>query len=103
MFEEINFHPGNVVFDDFKLESKIPLIEQMEFLKEDLFQVNYLERYIIDIGWYPSFEESGNFRIAVIENYEWDNPLIVKKCNSLQELKQFIQECVHLINELLLI
>ncbi|CAM7989290.1 CdiI immunity protein domain-containing protein [Citrobacter freundii] len=31
---------------------------------------------VVDIGWYPSFEEGGEFIIQVIQNSDWDHPMI---------------------------
>ncbi len=101
MFEEIEFGSGKVVFDDFEISLDKPLREQLDLLKEDLFQIEYSEGYIIDIGWYPSFEEKGNFRIVVISEYDWDKPIFMKKCNELKVLILHMRECVSMVKELI--
>jgi hypothetical protein len=70
-------------------------------LKEDLFQVEYSEGHIIDVGWYPFFEEDGNFKIVVISEYDWENPTYVKKCNDMETLMLYMKESVAMVNELI--
>lgn len=45
-----------------------------ESLKEDMLQVSYGRGYLLDVGWYPSFDPSGCFQICVIKEYDWENP-----------------------------
>lgn len=49
---------------------------QAHLLKEDMLQVEYAGGLILDVGWYPSFDTHGGFRINVIRNYDWDRPVI---------------------------
>ena len=100
MFKELDFKPGNVVFDDFPIDPKIPLHDQMEVLKEDLFQVNYFGTYIIDVGWYPEFKETGSFKLTLIKDYNWNEPLMEKRSKDLDELRQYMGECIALVKEL---
>ncbi len=101
MFKEFDFKPGNVVFDDFLIVPKIPLCEQVEFLKEDLFQVNYFGEFIIDVGWYPEFQETGSFKLSLVKDYNWQEPLIEKRSRDLNELRQYMGECIALVKELM--
>ncbi|MCS1418299.1 hypothetical protein [Citrobacter portucalensis] len=45
-------------------------------LDEDLFQLTQNNGVVIDIGWYPSLDEKGEFLIQVISNGDWDHPMI---------------------------
>ncbi|EFE08239.1 hypothetical protein [Citrobacter youngae] len=45
-------------------------------LDEDLFQLTQNNGVIIDIGWYPSLDEKGEFLIQVISGGDWDHPMI---------------------------
>lgn len=100
MFKDLDFKPGNIVFDDFLIEPKLSLNEQIETLKEDLFQVNYFGIYVIDVGWYPEFQETGSFRLLLIKDYDWYEPLIEKKSRDLYELRQYMEECIVLVKKL---
>jgi hypothetical protein len=101
MFEEIEFGSGRVVLDDCEISIDKPLKEQLDFLKEDLFQIEYSEGYIIDVGWYPSFEAEGNFRIVVVSEYNWEKPLYMKKCKELETLTLYMKECVTIVKDLI--
>ncbi|AOP96794.1 hypothetical protein [Enterobacter roggenkampii] len=50
------------------------IFEQANKLDEDLFQLTFINGNIIDIGWYPAFEEDGEFIIQVISDENWDEP-----------------------------
>lgn len=47
-------------------------------LDEDLLQVLFsdAEETTVDVGWYPSFDEAGEFVVMVIKNRDWDVPLL---------------------------
>lgn len=100
--KDIDFAPGNVVFDDFIIDEQKPLFEQVHLLKEDLLQVNYFDKYIIDVGWYPSFEQAGNFKIYVVADGNWECPVLVKECTDIIEVQQYLKESVNLVNKFLL-
>ncbi|TYQ15358.1 UNVERIFIED_CONTAM: hypothetical protein Cloal_1801 [Acetivibrio alkalicellulosi] len=92
MFEDLDFTPGNVVYNDFDINDKMPLSKQIYSLKEDLFQVNYNNKYIIDVGWYPEFNKSGKFNIVIIKDCNWEKPIEKKSCNDIKTLKVYIEE-----------
>lgn len=48
--------------------------EQVNKLDEDLFQLTFINGNIIDIGWYPAFEEDGEFIVQIICGENWDEP-----------------------------
>lgn len=98
MFENMNFEPGKVVYNDFDVNPKVQLESQVDSLKEDLFQVNYSDQYIIDVGWYPEFDEDGSFRICIIKDFNWEAPLFEKRCRDISTLNQLMCECINLIN-----
>ncbi|MWV17460.1 hypothetical protein F3I16_15570 [Pseudomonas sp. L-22-4S-12] len=57
-----------------------------ESLKEDLLQVSYAGTYLLDVGWYPSFDPSGFFQIRVIKEYDWESPVHITCAKSYKEL-----------------
>lgn len=48
-------------------------------LTEDMLQISYIKNnndmYLIDVGWYPDCDINGYFRIVLIKNLDWFNPL----------------------------
>lgn len=97
MFEDFDFSPGKVVYNDFLIDPHQPLSRQCEALKEDLLQVNFGENYILDVGWYPSFATTGEFQIRVIKDGDWTSPVEVKRCTDLHELAGGMKECIRQI------
>lgn len=102
MFEGIDFKGGKVVHDDFKINCKQPLNEQLDSLKEDLFQVRYSNKtvFTIDIGWYPEMDPTGSFITYIIKNFDWENPLFRKKSKSIDRLNKHLKEAITLVNNI---
>lgn len=100
MIDNIDFGEGNVVFNDLIIDKNEPLSMQLESLKEDLLQVNYSNKYILDIGWYPEFDIEGQFTISVIADYNWEKPLLLKECNTVEKLEKDINQCIYFINSI---
>lgn len=98
MFKDIDFGKGVIKKDiDFDLNKDIPLKEQIDLLKEDMLQVSYDNDYLIDMGWYPEFDEEGNFRVSVIKDYQWDYPILQRSCRDLNLLDEYVREGINLI------
>jgi len=86
---------------EFHINPEIPLNEQLSLLDEDLVQICYDEKYILDVGWYPAFHIEGTFRVVVIKNCDWENPILSRESRVINTLKSHIEECVYIIqNEL---
>ena len=43
-------------------------------LDEDLLQLSFNSEIIVDVGWYPAFEATGEFIINRIANSCWEVP-----------------------------
>ncbi|SDM32775.1 hypothetical protein SAMN05428961_11411 [Paenibacillus sp. OK060] len=87
MFDDIDFSPGLIAYNG------------TEFLdQEDIFQVryNYGMNIIIDVGWYRK-----EFAVVVIKDYDWDNPLMEKRCVDLNKLHDLVQECSEYVREII--
>ena len=100
MFEELDFSPGMVVYNDFDINPNIPFEKQIFSLKEDMFQVNYNDKYLIDIGWSPDFDINGKFKIRIIKDFDWVNPIYFKKTNNLKQLYKLLKKCIEIIKNL---
>lgn len=94
MFEKIQFEPGKIVYDDMQIDPNKSLEGQVDNLKEDLFQVNYNDKFIVDVGWFPSFSKDGHFRIVAIEGFNWEVPVFQKTCRTFIELREYVEEAV---------
>lgn len=101
MFKKLDFSPGKVEHDSFDINYELPLVDQIDWLTEDLFQVNYDDKYMLDIGWYSSFPSLGGFRIVVVKDFDWSNPIFSKECSRQDELDCYVQEGVNLIKSLI--
>jgi hypothetical protein len=91
----VSEYGGQIVFDDLSLLNlEDSLGEQVESLKEDLFQATFSKDRILDIGWYPSFDVTGRFHVKLIENYDWDNPLFSETANDFDDLLIVVESAV---------
>jgi hypothetical protein len=54
------------------------------YLTEDLLQIEFVsQNLIIDLGWYGDLSTNqGIFKIYIIENMDWDNPLRIEESKS---------------------
>ena len=83
-----------VTYDNFSwlLENK-NYQNNKDFLDEDLLQIQSLDRkYIIDVGWYPSFDPLGHCTLTVIKEMNWDSPLFEYSTVNLEELLKEISD-----------
>ncbi len=64
-------------------------------LHEDLLQLlNEQANLIIDLGWYPSYDENGHYLLLLIKNYDWDSPLEKVVSKSKSEIVAYIEKWV---------
>ncbi|TNH41471.1 hypothetical protein [Photorhabdus luminescens] len=86
---------GVIIFNDFSISDDIPLENQLDELKEDMLQVEFPNGYLLDIGWRPSFEIDGQFKLALIKDFNWENPVYLDSASNLLELDEKIQLAMH--------
>jgi hypothetical protein len=61
-------------------------------LSQDLLQIQSVQRdIIIDLGWYPDHDPNGEYKIFVIKNLDWENPLITYASRSKDEIVSKIE------------
>lgn len=78
ILEEV-YHIENVksIYDELStIDFTKTVSEEAIRLDEDLFQLTQNNGVAIDIGWYPSLDEKGEFLIQVISDGDWDHPMI---------------------------
>lgn len=97
---EIDIGKGKIEYNDLEFNLLEPFNNQLDNLKEDLLQVSYPGGLILDIGWFPSFDENGEFQIRVIENNNWDEPRYYSEAKSTDKLKSEIKNAVQFIKSM---
>lgn len=67
--------------------------ENKDFLSEDILQIEHSHKYyIVDVGWYPMLDPSGEFKIVLIKNKNWCSPLFEYSTKDIEEVVQKIYE-----------
>ena len=97
--KKLNILDGIIVYNDFDIQENIPFEKQWYSYKEDMLQVQFGDRFILDVGWYPEDDQNGNFTVLAIENQDWMNPVSQIKCKTLDELKKAIEKTAKVITE----
>ncbi len=93
----INILDGVLIYNDFAIDETIPFQNQRDSFKEDLLQITYGDRFLLDVGWYPEMNPKGHFIVYAIQDYDWQNPIVELKCHSLNQLKKTIERVVRII------
>jgi hypothetical protein len=94
---DLTFIKGKITYDDLSSLENTDIYNQIDSLKEDLLQVEYPETYLLDVGWYPSFDINGSFHISAIKDYDWGAPLFFSTAKSVHALMMEItaaQSCI---------
>ena len=101
--KELNFF-GGIYRGNTEFSFDKALEEQLVELTEDICQIEYKEKNsIIDIGWYPKYAEITNhshFKIYIIQNSDWDNPIKVYYCYDIPKLKETIELAITALQNL---
>lgn len=82
----IDFKSGKLLYNEFNIIPSRPLEGQEHLLLEDLLQIQYGDNIILDVGWYPEFDISGNFLVQIIKNQDWSAPVFKKACQNIENL-----------------
>ncbi|AGA28945.1 hypothetical protein Sinac_4780 [Singulisphaera acidiphila DSM 18658] len=73
-----------------EIDEGLPLGEQIDCLKEDLAQITFPGAIVLDLGWYPSFDPRGMFKVMVVQNSDWDKPLFLANAKDVSSLREQI-------------
>lgn len=93
MPEEFEFGSARVEFWQLdRLQLSIPLVDQIDELKEDLAQVRFGEHVVLDVGWYRSFPPSGRFVVCVVARGDWSTPVFQGEAIDLAALRLLIRD-----------
>jgi hypothetical protein len=96
--QEFNFPADCVIinheFYDYDPEKDYKLEDSIEYLDEDLLQVEFPEDdMVIDLGWFGDlFSNKGEFKISMIQNGNWEIPLEVLYFKSVEEVKEMLNK-----------
>ena len=99
MVPKIDFKDGIITYDNlfWLFNDTDGLINKLEF-EEDLLQVQFFnEKYILDVGWYPHIGRNGKFKVYVVKNCDWQNPLFIKSDNTIKDLITTIKQGIKCI------
>ena len=86
----LDFLKGKITYDELSMLQDCAIEHQAHHLKEDMLQVEYPDGFLIDVGWYPSFDANGHFQIRVVRDYEWDLPALMLTAQSIDALKEVL-------------
>ncbi len=96
--KDIDLKNGTVTYNDFDINPGISFEEQTWSFKQDVFQMKFNNKYLIDIGWYPDFDPKGSFVLKVVKDFDWSNPILEKKCKEVNVLKIYLQEAINFVS-----
>ncbi|MDO9343634.1 hypothetical protein [Pseudomonas pergaminensis] len=82
----LDFIHGNITYDELSLLEESAIEDQVHNLKEDMLQVEYPDGFLLDVGWFPSFDAKGHFQIKVVKDYDWDSPILTLTTQSIDTL-----------------
>ncbi|WP_438866705.1 hypothetical protein [Pseudomonas sp. L1(2025)] len=84
----LDFLQGKVTYDELSMLQDSGIEHQAHNLKEDMLQVEYPHGFLIDVGWYPSFDAKGHFQVKVVKDYEWESPALTLTAQSISTLRE---------------
>lgn len=94
----IDLKYGKVVYNAFEIIKNIPFAQQIFSFQEDLLQIRFGEECLIDVGWYPEFDENGTFLVQAIKNFDWEHPSFQKQIKSYVLLKLWLQITINWVD-----
>ncbi|MFP4008505.1 MAG: hypothetical protein ACLFV6_10960 [Spirulinaceae cyanobacterium] len=83
---------GRITFDELSSLEDSNLNKSIDSLKEDMLQVELVGNYLLDIGWYPSFDLDGEFRLILIKEHDWDRPIYSGTAKDILALREKIEQ-----------
>lgn len=93
-----NVNPGENIYID-----GLPDGDVWELFLQDLFLLeNSYLKLSLDLGWVPEADPNGRYKLTLLKDTNWDNPIASYKSPSKNEIVKIIDSWLHLIaiNEL---
>ena len=97
--ENLNILDGVIIYNDFDIDEEIPFEKQKYSYKEDILQIKFGDRFLLDVGGLPEFEPDGYFIAQAIQDQDWLEPLLKEKCRTIPDLKMIIEKAAKIINK----
>ena len=97
--DTLNILDGIITYNDFDIDENISFEKQKYSFKQDILQIMFGDRFLLDLGWYPEMNPSGYFVVRVILDYDWQEPVAKIKCRTLKKLKKAIEKAAKIIDE----
>ena len=95
MFWNIDIKCGLVSYDDISfLTDDFNCHEQIDFLKEDMLQINFPRNLVLDVSWRPSFEEQGAFYVWMVKDQDWQHPIAQAKVFDVISVRRVMSEFI---------
>ena len=87
----MDFGHGKITYWEFSVDFSKSFEDQLEYLTEDLVQVEYPGGYLVDIGWYPEYDADGEFIVQLIRLGNWGTPEYRCRTRTREGLQQGIE------------
>lgn len=85
--EEFDWRGGRIASWELGRLEERRLADQLDYLTEDLAQIEYQNGRLIDVGWFPDKALNGEFHIVVVSGADWDRPVFSASAGSLADLR----------------
>ncbi|MFC4455128.1 hypothetical protein [Deinococcus sonorensis] len=59
--------------------------------KEDLLQIQFTERLVVDAGWYSGIRQ---FRVLVVQDHDWQDPIFSENARNVGTLLDAIERAI---------
>lgn len=92
LVDKINFGSGKIIRDKFIDLEKSICDQEME-LTENMFQIEF-EDYILDLGWSDEIDCSGNFKVFLVKDQNWEEPIKFFEPKTIDNLLVSINKCL---------
>jgi hypothetical protein len=91
----------NYTYNDFRITIDKPIFEQLMDLDEDILQLQIDDKYTIDLGYYPEHTLNGRFKIFIVSEHNWTNPVWEKSFVEPNLIIEYFQEAVDIVKNML--
>lgn len=96
LFAPSDFSPGEVEWDVFDIDPKLPLLPQMDEFTRDLMLIRFPNACLLDVEWNCNIFEDRRFIVSLVQassSCEWE-PFEQRECRSILELRQCVKDMV---------
>jgi hypothetical protein len=94
-----DFGDGIVTYSSYEVDEHTPFHLQEFELRQDLIQVEFPEqKVVLDVGWYPELCPEGHFAVFVVQDHDWESPLLLLEARDVPSLRAAIADAVKFIN-----